>query len=211
VEAVHGIEIFLMWCRLQFLMSTYVDWLSWALPGIFFQGGKSARKFAYKFTFETSTIFWDMTPCSPLSLPPACSLVPSWTYFSTLKMEAICSFETSVDTQRTTWCYIPEDGIVHNHRCENLKSYLLWRGLQFFLRLMLELWISTLKYRWCHELCSRSVGINMWYISILFLQFWFFNKIRGGGKISSLTPPVAVHNFCSIFIHTYIHTYIQRN
>jgi hypothetical protein len=27
---------------------------------------------------------------------------------STLKMEAICSSETSVDTQRTTWQYIPE-------------------------------------------------------------------------------------------------------
>jgi hypothetical protein len=43
--------------------------------------------------------------------------------FSTLKMEAICSSETSVDTQRTTWRYIPEDGILHNHCCENLKSF----------------------------------------------------------------------------------------
>jgi hypothetical protein len=38
-------------------------------------------------------------------------------------MEALCSFETSVDTQRTTRRYIPEDGTLHNHRCENLKSY----------------------------------------------------------------------------------------
>jgi hypothetical protein len=38
-------------------------------------------------------------------------------------MEAICSSETSVDAQRTTRCYIPEDGTLHNHRCENLKSY----------------------------------------------------------------------------------------
>jgi hypothetical protein len=30
--------------------------------------------------------------------------------FLTLKMEAICSSETSVDTQRTTLRYIPEDG-----------------------------------------------------------------------------------------------------
>jgi hypothetical protein len=43
--------------------------------------------------------------------------------FSTLKLEAICSSETSVDTQRTTRHYIPEDGTVYNHRCENLKSY----------------------------------------------------------------------------------------
>jgi hypothetical protein len=43
---------------------------------------------------------------------------------STLKMEAICSSETSVDTQRTTRRYIPEDDTLHNHRCENLKSYM---------------------------------------------------------------------------------------
>jgi hypothetical protein len=42
---------------------------------------------------------------------------------STLKMEAICSFETSVETQRTTRRHIPEDDILPNHRCENLKSY----------------------------------------------------------------------------------------
>jgi hypothetical protein len=29
----------------------------------------------------------------------------------------------AVDFQRTTWHYIPEDGTLHNHRCENLKSY----------------------------------------------------------------------------------------
>jgi hypothetical protein len=43
--------------------------------------------------------------------------------FSTLKMEAICSPETSIHFQPTTRRYIPEDGTLHNHRCENLKSY----------------------------------------------------------------------------------------
>jgi hypothetical protein len=38
-------------------------------------------------------------------------------------MEAICSFETSVETQRTTRRRIPEDDNLHNHRYENLKSY----------------------------------------------------------------------------------------
>jgi hypothetical protein len=38
-------------------------------------------------------------------------------------MEAICSSEMSVDIQRTTRRYIPEDGTLHNHRCENLGSY----------------------------------------------------------------------------------------
>jgi hypothetical protein len=43
---------------------------------------------------------------------------------STLKMEAICSSETSVETQRNTRRHIPEDDTLHNHRCENLKSYI---------------------------------------------------------------------------------------
>jgi hypothetical protein len=34
--------------------------------------------------------------------------------FSTLKMEAICSSETSVDSQRTTRRYIPEDSTLQN-------------------------------------------------------------------------------------------------
>jgi hypothetical protein len=37
-------------------------------------------------------------------------------------MEAICSSETSVDTQRTTQRHIPEDDTLHNHSRENLKS-----------------------------------------------------------------------------------------
>jgi hypothetical protein len=44
----------------------------------------------------------------------------------TLNMEATCSSETSVDFQTDyTALYIPEDKILHNHPCENLKSYKL--------------------------------------------------------------------------------------
>jgi hypothetical protein len=48
------------------------------------------------------TIFWDIAPCSP--------------YMKRL------SSETSVHI-RTTRHYIPDDGNIHNYRCENLKSY----------------------------------------------------------------------------------------
>jgi hypothetical protein len=37
--------------------------------------------------------------------------------------EATCSTETSAEFQRTTRRYIPRDRALHNHRCENLKSY----------------------------------------------------------------------------------------
>jgi hypothetical protein len=43
-------------------------------------------------------------------LPPAFTLFFTQLIFSTLKMEAIRSSKTSVDTQRTTRRYIPEDG-----------------------------------------------------------------------------------------------------
>jgi hypothetical protein len=43
-------------------------------------------------------------------------------------MEAICSSETSVDIQRITLCYIPEDSTLHNHRSENLESYIKRKG-----------------------------------------------------------------------------------
>jgi hypothetical protein len=41
----------------------------------------------------------------------------------TLRMWAICSYETSVPT-RATQRHIPEDGILHSHRRENRKSYI---------------------------------------------------------------------------------------
>jgi hypothetical protein len=68
-----------------------------------------------------SIIFWVMTPCSPLSfdrrfgetyrLHLATCLFAGFSELisSTLKMEAIYSSETSVETQWTTRRYIPED------------------------------------------------------------------------------------------------------
>jgi hypothetical protein len=42
-------------------------------------------------------------------------------YSSTLKMEATCSFDKSVDFQRTAWRCIPGDRNLHERGCENLK------------------------------------------------------------------------------------------
>jgi hypothetical protein len=58
-------------------------------------------------------------------LPPTFTLVSILAYSYNLKIEAIRSSETSVDFQRTTRRYIPEYSTLHNHRCENLKSYIL--------------------------------------------------------------------------------------
>jgi hypothetical protein len=61
-------------------------------------------------------------------------------YSSVLKMETICSSETSVDFQRTTWRYIPEDRTFHKDDCENLESYIeytlaVWIKIVYFLEL----------------------------------------------------------------------------
>jgi hypothetical protein len=52
----------------------------------------------------------DQGKSQPLCLPPAFPLVSCSAYFSTLKMEAICSSKTSVNSQWTTQCYIPHNG-----------------------------------------------------------------------------------------------------
>jgi hypothetical protein len=57
-------------------------------------------------------------------LPSVFTLVSCSAYSSNLKTEATYSSETSVDFQRTIQHYIPEDSNLHNHRCENLKSYI---------------------------------------------------------------------------------------
>jgi hypothetical protein len=85
---------------------------------------------------EIRVVRWKSTDVSRNKSPPSSGLKnkpskkPAWKqvvsrspYFSTLKMEAACSSETSVDIQRTTRRYIPEDRTLLNHGCENLRSY----------------------------------------------------------------------------------------
>jgi hypothetical protein len=58
-----------------------------------------------------------------LLLAACLMLVSSLKSSSTLKTEETCSSEMSVDFQRNTYRYIPEDINLDNHGYENLKSY----------------------------------------------------------------------------------------
>jgi hypothetical protein len=59
---------------------------------------------------------------SVLRLLVAANVVPSSPIFVTLMMEAIHSSETSV-LRRAARRHIPENGILHSYRREDLKSY----------------------------------------------------------------------------------------
>jgi hypothetical protein len=54
----------------------------------------------------------------------------SYIFSSTLKMEAIRSSETSVNTTYTR-CQIPDDCFLHSHRRESLKSYIMKSKFHF--------------------------------------------------------------------------------
>jgi hypothetical protein len=68
-----------------------------------------------------------MLTVRPASRGTACQLLSCWflarIIFRPWRWRR-CSSETSVDFQRTTQRYTPEDRTLHNHRCENLKSYM---------------------------------------------------------------------------------------
>jgi hypothetical protein len=67
---------------------------------------------------------WKSTDVSEecLALLATSSTLVSFLAFSSNMKMVICSTETLVDFQQTTWRYIPEDKTLHNNHCENPKS-----------------------------------------------------------------------------------------
>jgi hypothetical protein len=107
--------------------------------------------------------------------PPAFTLVSSSAYSLILKMEKICSSETSVDFQRPTRRYIPEYSILHSHLCENLKSYIT--GISYYDGIRNQYRIGLRgRSRWPrglrHELSSPARTLGSWVRTPL--EEWMF-------------------------------------
>jgi hypothetical protein len=83
-------------------------------------------------------------------------------------MEAICSSEMSVETQRTTRRHIPEDDTLHNHHCENLKS----NKVLFMLTKKKKKWVDPWQY-------SNLVTEKIIFLSILTGSFcyWYISNV----------------------------------
>jgi hypothetical protein len=94
-------------------------------------------------------------------------------------MEATCASETTVDSQRTTRCYIPEDRNLYNNRGENLISY------------------NDLKRRKKVKLFLQQAAEAHRVVRLRSSYFFLDNRLIDGGEVVSLTcwPPFNPRKF----------------
>jgi hypothetical protein len=126
-------------------------------------------------------------------LPPSSESNNSWVfsaYLSTLKMNAICSSETSVGTQRTTRRYIPEDGTLHNHRCENLKSYYISLEHYKVLNFSCSLFMPSFNKMNDISICCRSMILIQWIVTLeRYTRTMYFHESGGECEKPARVPP----------------------
>jgi hypothetical protein len=117
---------------------------------------------------------------------------------------------------RATWRYIPEDSTLHNHRCENLKSYIyynfVWHMcvLKAHTFVQTEHWYNGSKINGCHPLTGlilldRFVWI---YFSPRTLNFLYDVRITGKKlrrRQNAFLPGCVVSAYFRTSKHTILH------
>jgi hypothetical protein len=94
----------------------------------------------------------------PSKAPTTFTLI-SCSPYPTLKMEAICSAEASIDFQRTIRRYIPEDITLHNQRRQNLKPNKHQYSLSLSLSVSLSDVVFLERNRILNLSCNRELLI----------------------------------------------------
>jgi hypothetical protein len=110
-------------------------------------------------------------------------LVSCLAYSSTLKNYLICSFETAVDIQRTTWRYIPEDRTLHIYRCKILSPT--------YINELLLLCVGSVDKEFCRGACTQRVPFE---VELHYIQFMFAVAIRWLSTSMELTPGSSLIN-----------------
>jgi hypothetical protein len=132
----------------------------------------------------------------PNLLATCFTLISCLAYSPILKMETAYSSETSVDFQQNTRRYIPEDIILLNHSCENLKSYkkfisIKWRGFYRFRGNSMLLFYII-----------QGTALSNWmffeYLSQLVLQWATTSNVQGA--------TILVLFMADIYIYIYVYT-----
>jgi hypothetical protein len=90
-----------------------------------------SRELAEKLKRKRSSVFWDITPCSPLEVNRRFGGILRFHLQGRILSQARNQHKVGSkqerwngDFQWTSWRYIPEDRNLHNLRCENFISYL---------------------------------------------------------------------------------------
>jgi hypothetical protein len=137
------------------------------------------------------SIFWDITPCNVSKVNRLFGVICrldlqgrriSQARNSMKQVARRAIFLWNVDFQRTTRRYIPEDITLRNHRCENLKSYILLTYFNesgnvtrklMFARCWGDIILNTSVYIYIY-LFSRSRTSEQTLVSVhcVFCEYW---------------------------------------
>jgi hypothetical protein len=85
------------------------------------------------------------------------------------------------DTQRTTRRYIPEDGTLYNHRCENLKSY---KSIRVYILIRSITNATFVEFQWLCGYCRDNISFHS--------RVSLFTTCVGLTTPSSGTPYIAI-------------------